>query len=172
MHVSKFSWFQMVIRRKRFNYPCIMLINQVLYFHTADNRVVTFPGYFLLWGPDPATPWSVAQQVQMSHEQVSWNRTSLSSPTRSDPTSFTVITQIADSRTVTFSAYSLLWAPVPASLTGLRASCGGVSSSGQYKSFKLSQIRSGSTDAKLLKVVIAIYNKNTRRQNIALAIKY
>lgn len=85
-----------------------MSINSVLYFHTADNRAVTFPGYFLLWGRDPATPWSVAQRVQMSHEQVSWNRTSLSSPTRSDPTSFTVITQIADSRAVTFSAYSLL----------------------------------------------------------------
>ena len=77
-----------------------------------------------------------------------------------------MITQIADSRAVTFSAYSLLWAPVPASLTGLRASCGGVSSSGQYKSFKLSQIRSGSTDAKLLKVVIAICNKNTRNKTL------
>ena len=59
---------------------------------------------------------------------------------------------IADNRRLTLSAYSLLCGPTPASLTGFKAWCGGLNSLGQYRSFRLSQMRSGSTDAKSLNV--------------------
>lgn len=59
---------------------------------------------------------------------------------------------IADSRRLTLSAYSLLGGPTPASLTGFKAWYGGLNSLGQYRSFRLSQMRSGSTDAKFLNV--------------------
>ena len=63
----------------------------------------------------------------------------------------------------TFSAYSLHCGRTPASRTGWNVSCGGVSSPGQYRSFKLSQIKSGSTDEKSVNASTAVCKNNRSR---------
>ena len=68
-----------------------------------------------------------------------------------------------DNSMFTFSAYSLHCGRTPASRTGWNVSCGGVSSPGQYRSFKLSQIKSGSTDEKSVNASTAACKNNHSR---------